>query len=433
MTARARLNATDEMLAAATSSVGASRRIQLVWALPRGLDRARVEEFWRRLDDGVLSRRPSSPLIPGARRWWAPAANALPPIVDTDVAPGAPVLDWLDRQVRVPLGPDGLWALAYRPTEDGSIVALTVPHAVVDGVGLLRAVEAAAAAKSIPPQRRSRWLDDVTDIAEQTTGGLRDTARWLGELARKPGLRADLATALRSRGARRAEPDAPQFFSTAFCTVPAPLWRTTAEAAGGTDNSLFLTFAERLYHAASGRNGLGELDIGIPVSLRAGADDLSANALVVVPMRVPAAGPTVRDVRALAKERLARTGPEDITLVPQALWHHLPRRLATALKTPGAQFTDVVASNFGAASPAVSHALDGAPATRVFVRTMSIPGVVPARARLRLSLCVIRIGDTLSISITGIPCRFGDSAALADTADRVLRELGVRAEKWTVT
>ncbi|MBY8863519.1 hypothetical protein K7711_44115 [Nocardia sp. CA2R105] len=429
-----RLNPTDEMLAAAARSVGATRRIQFVWALPRRLDRARVDEFWQRLDRGVLSRRPSAPLVPGARRWWAAAPNAQRPIV-MDPGPGAPILDWLDQQVRVPLDADRLWSLAYRPTEAGSVVALTVPHSLVDGVGLLRAIEAAGNPETDSLPDRPRCADDVADIADQLVGGLRDTVRWTGRVRRDASLRASLVQAIRSRGVGRVatEGAAPQFFSTAFCTVSARDWQAAADASGGTVNSLFITFAERLYRTAVDRIGDGPLDIGIPVSLRAGPGDLSANALVVVPMRIAAGGSTARQIRVLARERLERSSPEDITLVPQSIWHHLPRGLAAALKTPGAQFTDVVASNFGAAGDSVARALDGQGASKVFVRTMSVPGVVPGRARLRLSLCMIRLGDTLSVSVTGIPDHFGSSDRLADTADLVLRDLPVRAEKWTVT
>ncbi len=433
----ARLNATDEMLAVAENSVGASRRIQIVWALPHRPDPAALREFWRRLDGGVLSRQPRSPAIPGARRWWSATGNEQQPLLGEDPLRDNEILEWLDRQVTVPLDGRRLWSLSYCPTETGSVVCLTVPHSTIDGVGLLRAIGATAEQPGAPLPDRPSGTDDLLDIAGQLITGTRDTARWLGKIGRDARLRASIRDALRSttkpveRPHNSSGDDEPQFFSSAFVTAPAEVWEASAAAVGGTANSLFLGFAERLCRREIEETRSRPLEIGIPISLR--DDDSTANALVVVPLGIDESDPAPHRIRVLTKDRLARVCPEDTTLIPQALWHHLPHDLSRALKTPGAQFTDAVASNFGETPDRVPDAIDHRPASKVFVRTMSVPGVVPGRARLRLSLCMIRVRDELSLSITGIPGHFGAPARLSDTVESVLADLRIPAEKWNIS
>ncbi|WP_216893129.1 hypothetical protein [Nocardia alni] len=435
----ARLNATDEMLAVAENSVGASRRIQIVWALPHRPDPARLHEFWKRLDAGVLSRQPRSPVLPGARRWWSATGNEQQPCLGADPLRDNQILEWLDRQVTAPLDGRRLWALSYCPTETGSVVCLTVPHSTIDGIGLLRAIDATTRRPDAPLPDHPSGIDDLRDIADQLITGTPDTARWLGKVGRDARLRASIRDAVRSMAKSRdrsgdsSAGEEPQFFSTAFVTVPAAAWEAAADAVGGTTNSLFLSVAERLCRTAIEETRGRPLEIGIPISLRGEDDDSSANALVVVPLRIDENAPAPHRVRALTKDRLARVCPEDTTLIPQALWHHLPHALSRALKTPGAQFTDAVASNFGETPGRVPDAIDHRPASKVFVRTMSVPGVVPGRARLRLSLCMIRVRTELSLSITGIPGHFGAPGRLADTVESVLHSLRIPAEKWTVS
>ncbi|MFH0245743.1 hypothetical protein ACGRHY_25750 [Streptomyces sp. HK10] len=428
-----RLNSTDEMLHRAATDLGSSRVVQILWRLPVPVPARELQAEWRRLDSGLLSRRAVRAHLPGARRKWVPAANTHPLHLDDRPLTDGTAPQWIDTQVRVPLAPDSteLWRLAAAPHHEGSLVSLTVPHFRSDGLGLLNAIAART------PARRPRGPCD-SDAAEalgQAARAVAQSAGWLLHLAHDPRQRALIGAALRRPPAAATPPARPQFFSTAIFTVDAARWQECARGHGGTDNTLFLQIAANLVRARVPRADRDGIRVGIPTSLRHEADDERANALVVVPLGMPG-GPAshggLSDTRQAAKALLRDTGAHSATLVPEPLWHLLPARHAAALKNPGAQQTDVVASNFGHASDAVIH-FAGHPADSVAVRTMNVPGLVPDRARLRASLCLFRVGHRMTVTVTGMPAHFGDSASLHRLVAEEFAAWGLTARPWWST
>ena len=196
-------------------------------------------------------------------------------------------------------------------------------------------------------------------------------------------------------------------------------------------NSLFVQVATNLVRARVQRDpGIG-IDVGIPVNLRGSAGDGRANALVVVPLAVPGAAVNhedLRPVRLATKELLRDTGWHTATLVPEPLWHRMPAGWAGALKAPGAQQADVVASNFGTVPEAVTR-FAGCEGT-VALRTMNVPGLVPERARLRASLVLLQADDQMTMTVTGMPDYFGDSASLSRLVEDELAAWGLSGRPW---
>lgn len=429
MTSGARLNPTDEMLVGAERALGSSRIVQVLWRLSAPLPAGALREEWRRLDRGRLGRRPAPARIPGARRAWVPASNAEPPHEDTvpltdDTAP-----DWTDAQVRVPLTLDSpaLWRLAAAPYGRGTLVSLTVPHFRADGLGILAAL-GEDGVPSAPPGPAGDLADAVGQLTRAATGSARWAARALAdrrELTR-------LATALRGPAGPPPPASEPRFFTSAVFDLDAAQWEERARAHGGTANSLFVEIAANLVRARVPLDGRDAVHVGIPVSLRRGPADRRANALVVVPLSVPAGGPRhtgLRPTRRATRAVLDGTGEHSATLVPEPLWHLLPARCAGRLKAPGAQATDVVASNFGTL-PTAAARFAGVPADGVALRTMNVPGLVPERARLRASLCLVRAGDRLTVTVTAMPDHFGDARALRKLVAEEFAAWGLRSREW---
>lgn len=116
-------------------------------------------------------------------------------------------------------------------------------------------------------------------------------------------------------------------------------------------------------------------------------------------------------------------------LVPEPLWHLLPRRYADRLKTPGAQATDVVASNFGGL-PERARRFTGQWADGAALRTMNVPGLVPEQACLRASLCMVRVGARLTVTVTAIPDHFGDARSLRKLAGEEFAAWGLQGREW---
>ncbi|OKI00950.1 hypothetical protein A6A06_18860 [Streptomyces sp. CB02923] len=426
-----RLNPTDEMLHRTARSLGSSRIVQVLWRFPDPVPDEALQAEWRRLDRGLLSRRSAAARFPGARRKWLRATNTQPVQSQRDPLTDATAPEWIDAQVRAPLPTDStdLWRLASAPYQGGCLVSLTVPHFRSDGLGIL---EALATDSTAHPPRGPRH-SDVTDALRQVTRAAVQSAHQSLRLARDPRQRALLSAAMRPRPAPPACPPAqPRFFSTAIVEVDASSWDEQARARGGTTNTLFLEVAANLVRARVPRAAHGDIEVGIPMNLRRGPRDERANALVVVPLSVPGGPVQYGDLRATrwaTKALLRSSGTRSATLVPEPLWHLLPARRADALKTPGAQQTDVVASNFGSAPEAVVR-FAGRTAGSVALRTMNVPGLVPDRARLRASLCLLRVGRRMVVTVTGMPHQFGDSAALHLLAVEELAAWGLKAHPW---
>ncbi|MBP2327239.1 hypothetical protein JOF56_007624 [Kibdelosporangium banguiense] len=420
-----RLNATDEMLVGSSAALGSARIIQVLWRFGTEVPGSALAAEWERLNRGRLSRRPASAMLPGARRKWRQASNTELLHVDSQPLADRDVLGWLDRQVSVPLQVESneLWRLAAVPYREGTLVSLTVPHFRADGLGVFAALRPRAP-RLMP---RSDLRDDVFEAVGQATRAFTGTLRWLGDPARRNAAMA----ALRNGHSGQTKVSEPRFFVSAVFDVDADEWQKRAEEHGGTTNSLFVEIAANLVRARVPVDR-AEINVGIPVNLRKNDEDSRANALVVVPLAVAAGEPRhvdLTETRQRTKFLLQDTGDHSGTLVPEALWHLLPRRLANRLKAPGAQQTDVVASNFGEVSEDVVR-FAGHRAESMALRTMNVPGLVPERARLRGSLCLVRVGDRLTVTATGMPDQFGDAETFSQVVADELAAWGLVAQRW---
>ncbi|MFF2774203.1 hypothetical protein ACFVU3_04775 [Streptomyces sp. NPDC058052] len=433
MTGTARLNPTDEMLHRAAGALGSTRIVQVLWTFPDPVPPSALQAAWEDLDQGRLSRRARPARVPGARRSWVPAANEEPLHTTSTPLTDATLTDWIDTQVKAPLHPGGgaLWRLAAAPYGEGTLVSLTVPHFRCDGLGIFHAIGSGGRDTRRAPA--PRLLDDLADLARQTLHGGLAAARWVPATLASPSRRERIRTALQAPPAPPSTPPAaPRFFTSAIFETDAAHWQRQADRFGGTTNSLFIEIAANLVRSATAGDPAEPFDVGIPVSLRRSAHDPRANALVVRPLTVPG-GPArhtgLRQTRQATRELLQDTGEHSATLVPEPLWHLLPTRHADRLKNPGAQQTTVVASNFGRTPDAIAR-FTGRTAAGIAVRTMNVPGVLPDRARLRASLCLLRTGDRLTVTATGIPDRFGDASSLRRLVHEELAAWGLTVHRW---
>ncbi|MFF4188605.1 hypothetical protein ACFYZ9_35940 [Streptomyces sp. NPDC001691] len=426
-----RLNSTDEMLHRAADALGSTRIVQVLWQFREPVPVPALQAEWNRLNQGRLSRRAVASALPGARRSWINSHNDEALAVTESLLTDHTMADWIDAQVSTPLpaGSGSLWRLAAAPYDGGSLVSLTVPHFRCDGLGIFAAIGSG--------QDPADWTApgpaaDAADLAGQIAEAALATARWLPRTLAGGAERDRLVAALEAPTAADTTPAAPRFFSSAIAEVDAAQWQDRAEACGGTVNSLFVEIAANLVRTAVRGGADIPVDVGIPMTLRRSDHDARANALVVLPLTVPG-GPAshtdLRPTRQATKRLLRSSGEHSATLVPEALWHLLPGGLAHRLKNPGAQQTDVVASNFGQIPDAVAQ-FAGRRAASVALRTMNVPGVLPDKARLRASLCLVQGGDRMTVTATGMPDHFGDSASLRRLVDDELTAWGLTAHRW---
>lgn len=425
---RWRLNPTDEMLHQAATALGSSRIVQVLWRLPGPVPGDELHAEWRRLNSGLLSRTAVKSAVPAARRKWVMASNTHELTIDRTPLTPVTALAWADAQALTPLPADStrLWRLAAAPYADGCLVSLTVPHFRSDGLGLLHAI-----ATRTPAHQPHD--SDLTDALGQTTRALTRTPSWLLRQPRQR--RLDVLRALASLATPGHGPppaSKPRYFTTAIVTTSADTWQEAARRHHGTGNTLLLEIAANLVRAHVPRTPSQDVHVGIPMSLRHRAHDEQANALVVVPLTLPGGAAHHEDLRATrqaTKTLLQQSGLHSTTLVPEALWHLLPLRAAAALKTPGAQQTDVVASNFGHADDGVIN-FAGRTADSLALRTMNVPGLLPDRARLRASLCLVQSGRQMTVTVTGMPDHFGDSVRLQRLVSEEFAAWGIPVRPW---
>jgi diacylglycerol O-acyltransferase len=429
-----RLNSTDEMLCSASSNLGSSRIVQVLWRFSSEVPSSALQDEWNRLNQSRLSRQAAPSRIPGGRRKWVSANNEELLHEYSETLTDENMMDWIDSQVRapLPLGSGALWRLAAVPCRGGSLLSLTVPHFRCDGLGIFAALGSRESRSAHRPLAASLIGSDLGDALVQTTQAIAASPRWVVRFLANRQERTRFRAALRSRSEPAAAGSEPRFFVSAIFDLDAALWEEKARAHGGTVNSLFVEIVANLIRARIPLGDRTAIDVGIPKSLRRSDTDGRANALVVVPLSVPAGPPQHKDLRQTRQDTktvLQDLDERSLTLVPEPVWHLLPSRYASRLKAPGAQQTDVVASNFGCVPDAVVR-FAGQAADSVALRTMNVPGLVPEKARLRASLCMLQVGDRVTVTATGMPDQFGNAESLRHIVADEFAAWGLPSEQW---
>jgi hypothetical protein len=433
------LNSTDEMLYRASHNLGSARVVQVLWRFSSEVSTVALRREWERLNHGRLSRQAVGAWVPGARRRWVGAHNTEPLREYTQTLTEHNLMDWIDTQVQAPLpaGSGALWRLAATPYRGGSVVSLTVPHFRGDGMGVFAAVGSQQPSQGHSPSAAGLAArlagSDLADAVGQTALAIAGSTRWAIRLVADRHERGRISAALRTGHGPSPGSSPPRFFSSAVFELDATLWNERAMAYGGTANALFVEIAANLIRTRIAPGDRGAFQVGIPMSLRRSDVDARANALVVVALAVPAGAPQHEDLRRTrrsTKAALRGADERSTTLVPEPVWHMLPRRYADRLKAPGAQQTDVVASNFGDV-PAGVVRFAGQRADSVALRTMNVPGLVPQLARLRASLCLLQVNDRVTVTATGLPDVFGDADSLRRLVADEFLAWGLKPERWS--
>jgi hypothetical protein len=380
------LDLVDQTVFLGERATGTTNLLQCVWVYNRAVDIDGLRQFHHHLARGRLSRRVErSPLPFGRYRWVSPSDQP-----DLEIATPRPRDEfdaWFDEQAGTPVdaerGPG--WHLAVLPfTDGGAGVSLVITHTLADGAGLYEAVADAACGRHDPISwpaagARRRWRA-LREDARQTVRDIPAIGRAVvaaAQLARRNSTRGGSATPLPTKPpAPPAGASEPITLPTAMIFVDTDEWDACARSLGGTSNTLLEGLAARLAQRIGRVTADGSVTLALPVNERT-ADDTRANAVTNVDVTVdPAAVTTdLREIRAATKRALIRRQevPDErwalLPLVPL-----LPKRLVRRMVSVAAGGeTTVVASNLGAAPPAVGRP-DGTDADYVAMRSL-YPGV----------------------------------------------------------
>lgn len=416
--------------------------MQCLWLYERDVDLAALQRMGARLAALGFNRLiEPSPLPPARPRWVRPVGPPEPLQTSPDILPRQQLLGWANRQARLPIHPvtGPAWRMAAQRFADGSTaVSIVGSHVIIDGMGGLSAIAAAAIGQPLPngylpSGGRSRVAGVLSDACQV----LADAPRTLAAIAR---------IARASRRWTVATPHEECLDTSAVVDIPAVAisisahdWADCAKRLGGRPSTLLPGFVARLAtHMGRYRASDGMVSLLVPIDRRHGLKDERAWAIEFASISLapdglasdlrPVSAPMMAILRA-AKEN--RTDPL-ASLLPALSW--LPAEATTALVNRMFAYGDsppVSCSNLGRLTDALA-CIDGAPCTRLLPRAVDVDVTLRDLQRTHGHLVVVasRYREAVSLCIEACQMEPGptNTEHLRHMTLRTLAEFGLKAE-----
>lgn len=366
-------------------ATGRSQLMQCLWLYGRPLNEDALQKTVARLAALPFNRLIEPSPVPGGRPRWVKPAGALVPVESgAGIMERSQLLTWANSQARLAIDPvrGPAWRVAIQRFGDGTTaVSIVGSHLVVDGMGGLTAIAAAAKGVAVPnfylPQCARGWLAACLADLRQI---LADTPRTLAALA---GIARQLRPWAGPRKTRAAEetsggPEAVDLPAIAV-TIDAGAWDACAKRLGGHPVTL-LPGVVAVLAAELGRRRAsdGAVSLIVPLDTRSGLDDSRALAIAFHTMTLSPEGlsasldPVNAPLKALLRRARAKQSGGLEALLPAIAW--MPRTIATALVNSMFSYAGdlpVSCSNLGTL-PAGLDAIDGAPCTLVLPRAVDV-------------------------------------------------------------
>lgn len=446
--ARHRLAWLDHLAFELFRSTGRSQLMQCLWLYDREIDESALARTYDRLVALAFNRLIEASPLPLARpRWVRPAGP--PEAIETgaELLPRSHLLAWANRHARRTIDPVAgpAWRVAAQRFDDGtSAVSIVGSHLLLDGIGALRAIEAAATAVDIPNHYlpkggRSPLAGVMSDMGQILT----DAPRTLSALARMAGagLCKRPARARPGKGdsvATEHAPEAPVELAAVAASIAVSDWDACARRLGGHPNTLLpgvvATLAMRLGRR---RASDGAVSLVVPVDRRRGLDDDRALAIAFRSLSV-APEPLAQNLRPLSAplKALLRGVKDNETdalapLLPAIAW--MPRTIATALVNRLFTYDEdrpVSCSNLGTLPDGLAR-IDGTPCQRILARAVDVNVTRRDLARSQGHLVIVasRYGQTVTLCIEA--CQLAPSptttAELREATARTLADFALDA------
>lgn len=421
--------------------------MQCLWLYDRDVNRAALVQTYERLTALSFNRLiEPSPLPWGRPRWVKPAARSIPVEQSSDLLPRSQLLQWANQHARAPIdpviGPAG--RMAVQPFDDGSTaVSIVGSHLLLDGMGALRVISAAANGTGVPnpylPKGARARLSGCLSDAWQILADAPQTVTALARIAHANWHRPAASTQRPAVTAAEAGHDPSMIVElpAVAVTVESRAWFACEQRLGGGMSTLLPGFVASLASRLGRRRfSDGAISLLVPRSRRRGLADERALAIEFHMMKVAPEGLTknlepVNTARALLHG--ARKNQPDVltSLLPAIAW--MPR---TAAKTLVNRLFDyagelpVSCTDLGML-PAGLARIDGAPCQHVLTRAVDVNVTRQDLERSCGHLVVVasRYGKTVSLCIEA--CQLGPTPTTTDelrlVASRTLADFGLDA------
>lgn len=440
---RQRLDWLDQLAFELFRATGRSQLMQCLWLYDRPVDFDALRGTKERLEALAFNRLIEPSVLPWGRPCWVRPPEAGEPLArGGTVLPRGALLGWANRQARLPIDPvtGPAWRMSVQSFDDGSTaVSVVGSHLVIDGMGALHAIEAAATGQAVPsayPRRGSRGV--LAGCLADGWQSLIDAPRTVAALGRILGARTG-AQAGGGKAPPSAQPSGVVELAAVALSVEAGDWEGCARRLGGPVNALLPAFVARLA-ANLGRvnRNDGTVSLLVPVDRREGLADRRALAIEFRSMTLAPEGlaqglrPVVGPLKALLRGP-KEAGPDSFAAVlPAIAW--MPRAAATALVNRLFAYSDalpVSCSNLGTMPVGLAR-IDGADCARVLARAVDVNVSRHDLERSHGHLVVVasRHGGLMSLCIEACQLEPAPTspAALRSVTERTLAEFGLAAQ-----
>lgn len=429
-------------------ATGRSQLMQCLWVYDRDVNLFAITQTYECLTNLAFNRLIEPSHLPWGRPRWVKPAGALTPLrVGGTTLPRSQFMSWASIQANETIDPVAgpAWRMAIQRFDDGSTaVSLVGSHLVIDGMGSVLAIAAAAKGTVIPNPYQTQgargWLTGCASDAWQT---LSDAPRTMAALARiaKASLQRPASTTQDKDGpaenANSVNSDLVEL-PAAVLTIAAPVWDACARRLEGRENTFLPGFVATLAsHMGRCRSSDGTVSLLVPIDTRQGLNDERALAIEFRTMTIAPEG-LVSSLRPLDApfKALLRSAKENQTgalslILPAIAW--LPRRFSAALVNQLFAYADalpVSCSNLGRLPVEFGH-IDGAPCNRVLTRAVDVNVSRSDLERSHGHLVVVasRYGETVSLCIEA--CQLAPTQTTTDDLrmmiHRTLKDFGLDA------
>jgi hypothetical protein len=428
-------------------ATGRRQLMQGIFLYEHPVDFSAVQQFNRRLGDGLLGRRiERSPLPFGRPRWVASPGPTCEIELPRTQRPRDELMDWADEQAALPVDPEfgPGWRLDAIEFADGSTaISLVISHCIADGGGGIAAVVDAAIGVrrdfGFPkPQSDTRRRALIRDLIQ----GVRDVPETVRALRSALALRPKSAhTVGDSATVSSSEYDGSE---TRCVIVPCVAlfvdchqWDARAESLGGNSYSLLAAFAAKLGERMGRRRASdGAVTLVIALNVRESFDDTRAIAMAFAnaaldPDIVTEDLTQSRGVIKQARQAALEAPNPALTLMPLIPW--LPKSAVKGVVNSLFAYSEdlpVSCSNMGDLPPEGAR-IDGTDPEYVFIRAVDQNVTKQEMIRSHGQLVIVsgRINGKVTISVEAYqPDAENSKSRLRELAAATLAEFELSGE-----
>lgn len=381
---RHRLAWVDQVAFELFRATGRAQLMQCIWLYDREVNLAALDEMSERLASLSFNRLiEPSPVRLGRPRWVKPIAPHQTVTQDLKPLPRSELMKWANQHARQTIDPvtGPAWRLDMQRFDDGTTaISILGSHLVIDGIGALRAIEAAATRTKLANTYLSQGA------RSSLAGCMSDALQVLSDTPRTVAALAAIAQKISVKSLARRK--APQLAPVAATVVELPslavtinsqAWDACARRLGSRPNTLLPGFVATLaMHMGRRRASDGAVSLLVPIDRRRGLEDERALAIDFRTMTV-APERLCTDLRplntlhmAMLRSARGREDPTLTSLLPAVSW--LPRSITTAMVNKVFSYADdlpVSCSNLGTLSEGLAQ-IDGAPCARLLTRAVDV-------------------------------------------------------------